>query len=62
MKKWLLLALLGSSVAQANMLDALQAYGKKDYAAAAQQFAELLPLGTCGISPLVSSIPLFIIS
>ncbi|MBU2070938.1 MAG: TonB family protein [Gammaproteobacteria bacterium] len=45
MKKWLLLALLGSSVAQANMLDALQAYGKKDYAAAAQQFAELLPLG-----------------
>lgn len=45
MKKWLLLALLGSTAAQADMLDALRAYEQKNYAGAQQQFAELLPLG-----------------
>lgn len=45
MKKWLLLALLGSSAVQADMLQALRAYEQKNYAEAQQQFAELLPLG-----------------
>ncbi|MBZ9613781.1 TonB family protein [Rheinheimera maricola] len=45
MKKWLWLALLGCSVAQADMLDALKSYENKHYAEAQQQFAELLPLG-----------------
>lgn len=45
MKKWLGLALLFSSLVQADMLEALKAYEQKDYTVAAQQFAELLPLG-----------------
>lgn len=45
MKHWLWLALFGSTVVQADMLDALKAYESKDYVAAQQQFAELLPLG-----------------
>ncbi|WP_372626823.1 TonB family protein [Arsukibacterium sp.] len=45
MKKWLLAALFGCSVAQADMLDALQAHENKNYSDAQQQFAELLPLG-----------------
>lgn len=45
MKHWLWLALFGSSVVQADMLDALKAYENKDYAAAKQHFSELVPLG-----------------
>ena len=45
MKHWLWLALFGSTFVQADMLDALKAYESKDYVAAQQQFAELLPLG-----------------
>lgn len=45
MKKWICLVLLGCASVQADMLDALKAYEQKDYTVAAQQFAELLPLG-----------------
>ena len=45
MKKWICLLLLSCTSVQADMLDALKAYEQKDYTAAAQQFAELLPLG-----------------
>lgn len=45
MKKWIWLALLGCTSVQADMLDALKAYEEKNYTAAQQQFAELLPLG-----------------
>ena len=45
MKKWICLLMLGCTAVQADMLDALKAYEQKNYAAAQQQFAELLPLG-----------------
>lgn len=45
MKRWIWLALLGCTSLQADMLDALKAYEEKNYTAAQQQFAELLPLG-----------------
>lgn len=45
MRNWILLALFSCATVQADMLDALKAYEQKDYAAAAQQFTELLPLG-----------------
>ena len=46
MRKSLLAAsLLFSTLAQADLLDALQHYDKKDYAKATAEFTELLPLG-----------------
>lgn len=45
MKKWLLAALFGCNLAQADMLDALKAYENENYTQAQQQFSELLPLG-----------------
>ncbi|WP_052750299.1 energy transducer TonB [Arsukibacterium sp. MJ3] len=45
MKKWILAALFGCSVAQADMLEALKAYENQNYTQAQQQFAELVPLG-----------------
>ncbi|WNO59592.1 TonB family protein [Rheinheimera sp. MMS21-TC3] len=45
MKKWIFMLAFGSSVAQADMLDALNAYEQKDFAEAQQQFQQLIPLG-----------------
>lgn len=45
MGKWLWLALFGCGVANADMLDALQAYEKQQFAEAKRQFEQLLPLG-----------------
>lgn len=45
MKKWIFVALLSCNMAQADMLDALSAYEKKDFAQAQQQFKQLIPLG-----------------
>ena len=45
MKKWLWLALFGCGVANADMLDALQAYEKQQFAEAKREFEQLLPLG-----------------
>lgn len=45
MKQWIWLLLLGCASAQADMLQALQAYQEEDYLQAQQHFVELLPLG-----------------